>query len=218
MAKFQARKENTRRSVSEAFTASIGLGLFAFFINIDSLLVLLSAVGLIVTVLAITSSFLAEHGHAKIFGIVPFSLNTVGYMTLGVVCISAFSVSYRLINDVQAFPNGLGRFALVAAAIGATEELVFRGYIQGRLRPLGWAAAILFTTAVNTTYKLTLHAFPPEGISIDYTSLAFLTIIGGLSAGILRELSGSVLPPAAAHIVSVILVYGENTNAPWWVW
>jgi len=80
------------------------------------------------------------------------------------------------------------------------------------------AVAVMLAAAAHTAYKAALFAFPPEGVVIDLEFLAVWTLIGGVVFGALRELSGSVLPPLAAHVVFDIVVYGGSVQAPWWVW
>jgi membrane protease YdiL (CAAX protease family) len=105
-----------------------------------------------------------------------------------------------------------------AASIGASEQLLFRGYVQGRLYRLGSVPAVVLAAAAHTAYKLSLFVFLPEGVAVDYVSLAFLNFLGGIAAGTLREWSGSVIPPLAGHVLFDIMVYGENSQAPWWIW
>ena len=112
----------------------------------------------------------------------------------------------------------LGSFAAVAAAIGVTEELVYRGYVQGRLRALGPLAAAILAAVGHTAYKCALFALPPLAVEIDLPFLALGTLVVGVGFGALRERSRSVLPALAAHACFDVLVYGQGAQAPWWVW
>jgi membrane protease YdiL (CAAX protease family) len=103
-------------------------------------------------------------------------------------------------------------------AIAASEELLFRGYIQGRLRGLGPVPAVVLAAAAHGAYKVSLFLFLPEGVAVDLFSLGYNTFAAGLAAGAVREWSKSVVPPLAGHVLFDIVRYGERSVAPWWVW
>ncbi len=207
-----------RRPVLEAAAASAGMVLFALFVRSGRPWVVVSGAGLLVTAVAVASSFRVERRPAEILGLSPLSGKVAAYVILACAVGAGLGVLHRVVWEMGALPSGVGRFVLVASAIGAAEELLYRGYVQGRLRRLGLVAAVLLAAAAHTAYKAALFAFPPDGVVIDLEFLAVWTLIGGVVFGALRELSGSVLTPLAAHVVFDIVVYGENVQAPWWVW
>ncbi len=206
------------RPVVEAAAAWAGMVLFALFVRSGLPWVVLSGAGLLVTALAVANSFRVERRPAAILGFSPVSGKVAAYLILGCAVGAGLGILHRVVWEMGALPRGFGRFVFVAVAIGASEELVYRGYVQGRLRRLGWVIAVLLAAAAHTAYKAALFAFPPEGVVIDLEFLAVWTLIGGVVFGALRELSGSVLAPLAAHVLFDIVVYGENVQAPWWVW
>ena len=104
------------------------------------------------------------------------------------------------------------------ARLGASEELLFGGYIQGTLRSLGPVPAVVPAAAAHGAYKVSPFLFLPEGVAVDLLSLAYNAFAAGLSAGVLREWSRSVVPPSAGHVLFDIVRYGEKSAAPWWVW
>jgi membrane protease YdiL (CAAX protease family) len=53
---------------------------------------------------------------------------------------------------------------------------------------------------------------------INYPFVALWTFVGGITFGLIRELSSSVIPPILAHAMFDLLVYGAVARAPWWVW
>ena len=207
-----------RRPVLEAAAASAGMVLFALFVRSGLPLVVMAAVGLVVTAVAVAHAFRAEPTPAAILGFLPFSRKVVAYVAVGCALGAALGVIFRIVREMGPLPSGLGRFVFVAVLIGAAEEVLYRGYIQGRLRRLGWVVAVPLAAAAHTAYKVSLFALPPEGVTIDLEFLAVWTLIGGALFGALRQLSGSVLPPLAAHVLFDIVVYGEHAQAPWWVW
>ncbi|NIS60153.1 MAG: CPBP family intramembrane metalloprotease, partial [Proteobacteria bacterium] len=202
----------------EAAVASAGMGLFGLSVHSGLPWILLSGVGLLATTLAIAHSFRAGGSLTEIFALLPLSRKGAFYLGLGCAVGSAFGIFFRVYQDVGTLPTELGRFVFVAAAIGAAEEVLFRGYVQGGVRRLGSMAGVTLTAAAHTLYKLALFALPPEGIVIDYEFLAIWTFIGGVIFGGLREFSDSVLPPLCGHVSFDIVVYGQRAHAPWWVW
>jgi membrane protease YdiL (CAAX protease family) len=126
---------------------------------------------------------------------------------------------YRFFNGMTLLPGpALQPFAIAACGIGAAEELVYRGWMQGRLRVLGRPAAVLIAAAAHTAYKTALFALPPSHVSVDFLYLVVLTFTGGALFGLSRELSRSVYPAVAAHVAFDLIVYGAAVQAPWWVW
>lgn len=79
------------------------------------------------------------------------------------------------------------------------EELLFRGCLQGWLLRYGWgqrslvgvSAANVLTSIVFASAHITTHSFP----------WALSTIFPSLLFGVLRDRSGSVLPPLVLHVV-----------------
>jgi len=207
-----------RAPVLAAAAASAGMVLFALFVRSGLPLAVLSGVGLTVTALAVANAFRAERLPAAILGFSPLSGKTGVFVVLGCAVGVGFGVLHRVTWEMGAMPSRLAPFAFVGACIGAAEELLYRGYVQGRLRAFGWAVPVVVAALAHTAYKTALFAFPPDGVAIDLGYLAVWTFVGGVVFGVLRQASGSVLPPLAAHVVFDIIVYGENVQAPWWVW
>lgn len=218
MPEFKPEETNIRSSLIEAFTASSGMWLFALFVHSTLPLVLLSGIGLLVTGLTLVQSLRAESWSIDVFGFAPFTKTTAAYIIFGCAIGAVFGITYRVSSDMGVLPEEIERFMFVAASIGAAEEVLFRGYVQGKLRCLNWVVAVVFAALAHTLYKLALFALPPEGILISYKSFAILTFTGGMVYGVLRELSGNILPPLVGHVIFDVIVYGDNINAPWWVW
>jgi len=120
--------------------------------------------------------------------------------------------------ELSLFPESLSRIALVAPLVGAAEEVVFRGYMQGLIQPLGRGFSIVFAASAHTAYKVLVILTLSGPLQFDYPFLVYWTIAGGLLFGTLRELSGSTFPAMIAHAVFDILLYGGMATAPFWVW
>jgi membrane protease YdiL (CAAX protease family) len=202
----------------DAAAASAGLCAFALFAHTRLPAFLLAACGLVATTLAVQHSMGGRWSASAMFGLGEPSRKTALVAVAACVIGAGLGVLYRVVWEWGALPARFETFALAAALIGAAEEIVYRGYVQGRLKRLGWALAVVLAAAAHTAYKSALFAFPPEGVAIDLRFLAVWTFVGGVVFGLLRESSNSVLPPVAAHVCFDLVVYGDRFLAPWWVW
>jgi membrane protease YdiL (CAAX protease family) len=120
--------------------------------------------------------------------------------------------------DLTLLPSGLSSVAFMASLVGAAEELIFRGFIQGQVRPLGRAISILYASTGHTIYKLLVIITLSTPQQFDPVFLVCWTFTGGLLFGTLRELSGSTIPPVIAHALFDIVLYGGLATTPFWVW
>lgn len=140
------------------------------------------------------------------------------YLAVGLALGTVLAVGFRARLGLTMFPSTLGSFVLLAALIGAAEELFYRGYLLGRLQFLGAPWAVVLSAVAHTAYKCALFARPQPGIETNFLFLATATLLGGTAFGLLRVRSGSVWPAVAAHACFDLLVYGDRAQAPWWVW
>jgi membrane protease YdiL (CAAX protease family) len=128
------------------------------------------------------------------------------------------AVRYRSIAKIDLLPQTLTIIAVIAPLIGSAEELLFRGFLQGKLSGINIYAAILLSTSGHTLYKyLVLWSLPSAG-GVDFLSLVVFTFIVGLICGLLRVLSKSIIPACVSHAVFDVLVYGGLAAWPVWVW
>jgi len=126
------------------------------------------------------------------------------------------AIAFRHHSGLTIVPATFGLFAIPAALIGATEELLYRGFIQGRVRRMGVPAAIIFAAIMHTIYKAALFFRAP--VAIDVMSLAVWTLVVGIVFGAARARSDSVVPPLVAHACFDLVAYGDLSYSPWWVW
>ena len=140
------------------------------------------------------------------------------YSFAGVLFGIMLAILYRSHLDISLFPNSLHLFCFVAALIGCTEELVFRGFIQDYVKSINPLFSILFSTLSHTGYKCCLFLSPVVSADINIEFLAFWTIIAGILIGTIKHFSKNLLPSLITHSLFDILVYAENVAAPWWVW
>lgn len=202
----------------QAFTAAAGMVLFAFFIRRPMPSFLLAPCGLILVVTALGYSIYSGTPLLRLAGVSRFSRKVAAWTLLGIALGCFLGILFRSTQESGILPARLSCFALTAAAIGATEELLYRGYIQGLLVRMKWPIAVILTAVAHTAYKSALFAEPPGGIVITHGLLMLCTLLGGIAFGFTRHFSNSVLPPLAAHLLFDILVYGDYVHAPWWVW
>jgi len=120
--------------------------------------------------------------------------------------------------ELTLLPASLSYAALISPLVGVTEELVFRGFIQGHLRPIGRAFPVVYAATVHTCYKLLVILTLSASLQFDLFFLVVWTFLGGLLFGLLRHLANSVVPPAVAHAIFDIVVYGSAVTLPVWVW
>lgn len=202
------------RDVLLSFT---GILLFAGFIHQTLPLLLIAIGGLAGTALVIGYS--TKHlRFLEAFGIKFLNqkvlLYTIPAIALGLV----MGILTRERFELTLIPAGITGVAFVAPLVGAMEEMVFRGYFQGQLRPIGSGFSILIASVFHTCYKLLVILSLAIPLQFDFFFLIFWTFIGGLLFGILRELSRSSIPPVIAHAVFDIVLYGGLVIAPVWVW
>jgi membrane protease YdiL (CAAX protease family) len=205
-------------AVSHGAAASAGTVVFALTAHAELPLFALAVGGLLLTALGIALSLRNTPSRCRSFGLTGFSRPIGGWMVAGVFLGIGLAFLLRFTSHQPIILTGLEPFVLTAMAIGAAEELLFRGFIQGRLAPLGWWAAVALAASAHTAYKVALFTFPPEGLEARLGILGLFTLLAGLFLGLLRHRSGSVLPALSAHVVFDILVYGDWQMAPWWIW
>ena len=129
---------------------------------------------------------------------------------------AAAGAYYRTAQGRSPLPMGLTWFCLASAAIGAAEELAYRGFVQSQLWRLGPLLACMVAAAAHTAYKCALFALPAGPQRPVFLSLALGTFIGGTVFGLMRQYLKSIAFPLAAHVAFDVIVYGDLLSAPWW--
>lgn len=129
-----------------------------------------------------------------------------------------FGTSYRQHIGMEGWPMVFSSFAWVAVAIGAAEELIFRGALYYMVPSKHVWSAILITALAHAGYKTLLFLSPFAEQHVDTSAVFIYTAISGLLLGGLRACSASVAPPLLAHICWDAIVYADSAVAPWWVW
>lgn len=216
-ATLSSRIRSQPHRIRDVSLAVLGILLFAAFIHQGFPKILLAILGLTGAGAALAYSIRKEPA-LKAFGLDRFHRKVILYTLPAIALGIVLGVLTRNSFDISLFPARITMVALVAPLVGSVEELIFRGYIQGHLRPLGRAFSVLYASTVHTSYKLLVILTLSVPLQFDFFFLVLWTFVGGLLFGALRELSGSTLPPMIAHAVFDVVLYGGLATVPVWVW
>jgi membrane protease YdiL (CAAX protease family) len=218
MISFRSLMSDKYKNLSEALLCSVALMIFSFYISFEFPLKLVSFSALI------SAAYLLSRNLKKI----PYfflrkeeSGQFIIYILLatsGIVSGILLGMFYRWYLGISLMPGSIHLFAVVAALIGAVEELVFRGFIQEQVKEFNGPFSVLFSTLSHTGYKCCLFIASASHSGIDVYNLAFWTFLFGLMFGTVRHLTKSIIPSLVAHAVFDIVVYAGFAEAPWWVW
>lgn len=202
----------------EAISCALGLMIFSFFIHYKFPVSLISYAALLVPAFIISRNIRSFSDLGKITGTGKSAGINLFYCCLGITGGVLLAAIYRWHLDIRIFPDTIHPFVIVAALIGITEELVFRGFIQEHVKSINGFFSILFSTISHTGYKCCLFLSPAIAASVDVGFLALCTFISGIIFGTVRHFSKSIFPSLIAHALFDIIVYAEYITAPWWVW
>jgi len=207
------------RPIIEVFSVSLGMVLFALFVHRGLPWIALSALGLLIVAATIGTSLRLLPRPAELLGLAGLPRQPILYFVVGGLIGAGGGMLHRHNLGLPVWPTGgVEAFAAVACLIGAAEELLYRGWLQGRAQILGRPAAIVIAAIAHASYKTALFAWPTTPMAIDYAGIALWTLIGGTLLGLLRANSENVAPSMFAHAVFDFMVYGALAYAPWWVW
>ena len=205
-------------SILEALLCSLALISFSYFINSGTPLRFFAIAALTVPAWFFSRKLQSLSDLRRIIHAPASAKIIIVYCFAGILAGILFSTLYRWHLGINLFPDSFHLFVLIAALIGATEELVFRGFIQDQVKNINSSFSILFGTLSHTAYKCCLFLSPVAAAGMDIRFLALWTFIAGIILGTFRHFSKSILPPVIAHALFDILVYAGFANSPWWVW
>ncbi len=206
------------RTLAEASLCSIAFMVFAFFIHFGFPLKLVSLSALVLASYLISLQFQILPDLWRKTGLYVSFKASFLFTLAGIVSGILLALLYRWHLGISLFPESIHYFVIIAASIGAVEELVFRGFLQEQVKSINGPFSVLFSTISHTGYKCCLFLAPATASGIDIPHLALWTFLFGLLFGTVRHLSKSILPSLIAHVIFDILVYAEFVKAPWWVW
>jgi membrane protease YdiL (CAAX protease family) len=209
-----------RKHIAKLATVSLvvaGIFLFALFIHKPWPWKIIALSALLASALIIGFT-LRQDSLLSIFGIGKPSLRVYLLMIVGLIVGTALGIYTRHHFELALLPATLTLVAVIAPLTGAMEELVFRGYIQGKLNSVNPIFAVFYAAIAHTAYKLLVIISLGRPLEFDFLFLAQWTFLGGLIFGSLRVFSKSIFPPLIAHAIFDILLYGGLLTAPFWVW
>ena len=141
-----------------------------------------------------------------------------GVLWFSLLLAAALAFLDRRLEGLDIFPARLEWFALLSMLIGATEEIIFRGVIQGEAARWHANGAILLSAFFFALYKAFLFVVPGETNEASPWILFLVSFPAGLLLGYTRKATGSLLPAILAHMLFDLILYGDSAMAPWWVW
>jgi len=206
-----------KKRILEGVVVVSGILLFALFIHKQNFLLILAFLGLLISSYVIHLAT-KDVNLFRSFGFIGAQRQMPIYLIIALILGIVLGIVTRNRFDLTLIPKTLTRIAIIAPLVGMVEEFVFRGVIQGHVRPAGRVFAILFAASGHTLYKLFVIFSLSDHSGFNFQILAFWTLIVGILLGIFRELSRSVIPPAVGHACFDIILYGGFITAPFWVW
>ncbi len=159
-----------------------------------------------------------EREPLKLAGLTAGPGNRLPWLAAGGLAGVVLGLFYRAVYPVPLFPPTLTLTAIISPLIGMTEEVIFRGVVQGSLKKLRPPAAIVLAAAGHSLYKTVLLASVPLGGEVDLLKLSLYTFGVGIILGAFRHFSGNIYPAVVSHGIFDIMVYGDEISLPAWVW
>lgn len=202
----------------EATVCSIALLVFSWFIHFSFPVRIISIAALIISSLILSRKILNLSDLRREIGDFTSCNNYIFLSSVGILSGMLVAMLYRWHLDISLVPRSFQYFVIIAAIIGAMEELVFRGFIQEQVKYLNGPFSVLFSSLAHTGYKCCLFLSPMAAYGIDVSYLALWTFLFGLLFGTIKHFTKSILPSLIAHAIFDIWVYAEFIKAPWWVW
>ena len=149
-----------RDDLRDGIFCAVGMVLFAYLIPFTFPLKAVAFLILFLVGFIITRNLFHQKDSAFFLVRDAFSEKMVVYYLVGLLMGVAGAMYYRGSIGLPVLPFTFRSFALVAMCIGAMEELLFRGFIQGRLSKLHPGFAIVFAAFAHASYKAFLFLSP----------------------------------------------------------
>jgi len=207
-----------KRGLIESGIFIIGLLTFTYFVQEPNRVWIIAIAALALAIYPLVSQYKRSPSLTGFFGFGKWRAEHRLYLAIAVLGGALLGMVYRDYLDLAILPRDLRWFVLVSMSIGATEELLFRGYLQTRLAKINVFFAIAITSIAHTAYKILIFVSHDSGLEIHFSGLLIWTLAFGLVIGWVKEKAGTTLIPLIAHITFDLIVYGDYIDAPWWVW
>ena len=133
MAELRSPSRFRLRAAGEAGLVAAGMAAFALLSALGAGRGWAAAAGLVLTVLALYLSMRTGQRPVSLFALTRPRRWAWALVGIGAVLGAGLAVLYRWAWMPSLLPRGIGAFVLVAMLIGSAEEVLYRGYVQGRL-------------------------------------------------------------------------------------
>jgi len=204
--------------IGELLLFTLCILVFAFFASRNFPYFLISLGGLFVAAIIIVKNIYSFRNFLDAFGIAGFTKSIIYFLPIALLFGLFFGIVYRNYLDLSFFPARLTYFAMIGALIGSTEELLFRGFLQTQIRKFNIPLSIFLATLAHTCYKLVIFISLQSLFEINLSFLVIWTMVCGFILGVIKEYSKNIIYPVLGHALFDIIVYGDRTVIPWWVW
>lgn len=154
----------------------------------------------------------------RLFDLKKVSGNGYYYWVICLLLGLLWGIGFRDYLDISLLPKKGSLFAFTAMLTGGVEEVIFRGYIQLKLRNKGIFWAVVITSAAHTFYKCFIFWTLPSIYPTDYLYFALWTFTMGCLLGLLKEYGRSTVVPVSGHALFDLIVYGDKMVNAWWIW
>lgn len=201
---------------AELFFCSVLI--FVGFLQLPYPFYFLSLAGVMLAVLILSRELNSFRHILVLFDLKKFSGYAIFFLINSILLGIFLGLVFRNYLHITMLSGRLRLFSLTAMAIGMCEELIFRGYIQRKLRNSGLLTAIGGAAIFHTLYKCFVFMVIPPVFHTDFLWLVVLTSVVGCIMGLLKEFSGTTWVPMAGHATFDLIVYGDGMVAAWWVW
>ena len=209
--------EKLSHPLARSLAISTGLWTFAVLYRGTTAMQIFAAVVLLATAMLIVMLLLSHNAvlHTNIWRWPTESRNV---LMLSIILTVALAAWYRISEQMTLLPFSIRWFVLLSVLIGATEELIFRGVIQGEAGRWHATGAVYLSALAFGGYKALLFILPAPENETNVFNLFIITFFAGILLGYARKNTGSIWPCLVAHGIFDLLVYMETAKPPWWVW
>lgn len=202
----------------KAIAISVGLWAFALLYRGSYPMQVIATVCLVVTAILIVWTLLSNEKVLLQKSIWQWQTASGKVFAYSIIISVFLALWYRYSEHMPIIPASAEWFVVLSILIGATEEIIFRGVVQGEASRWHEQGAIYLSALAFAGYKSLLFVLPSAENQTNILNIFILTFLAGILLGYARKNSGSILPCLIAHGIFDLLVYMETANPPWWVW
>jgi membrane protease YdiL (CAAX protease family) len=204
--------------ITRSLAISTGLWTFAVLYRGTTAMQIFAALALLATAILIVMVLLSHNAVLLLKNTWRWNSESRKVLMLSIILSVALATWYRISEQMTLLPFSIHWFVLLSVMIGATEELIFRGVIQGEASGWNTTGAVYLSALSFAGYKALLFVMPSPENETNVFNLFILTFFAGILLGYARKNSGSIWPCLVAHGFFDLLVYAETATPPWWVW